>query len=203
MQVALDGGRIAGKPVTFAGNRLVLIVPVDNPAQIMSLNDLVRPGIKLIVAAPDVPVRVYTDTMLAAMAADPAYGETYRDAVLANIVSEEPNVRQVSAKVALGEADAGIVYFSDVTPDISDAVTMFTIPDTYNTIASYPIAITNDTDQPDVAQRFIDLVLSDSGQGILAQWNLIPVREATAPKARPFLRMLQTLLSALPQTQGE
>ena len=73
-------------------------------------------------AAPEVPVRTYTDTMLERMAQDPAYGEDYRSAVMGNIVSEEPNVRQVSAKVALGEADAGVVYRSDVTPDIADEV---------------------------------------------------------------------------------
>lgn len=93
MNVARDGDRIAGKPRTFVKNRLVLIVPADNPASITSLPDLANPGVKLIVAAPDVPVRTYTDTLLERLAADPAYGAAYREAVIANIVSEEQNVR--------------------------------------------------------------------------------------------------------------
>ncbi len=178
MQVAIDSGRIAGEPVTFARNRLVLIVPAGNPADIGSLHDLANPNINLILATPDVPVRTYTDAMFERMANDPDYGEDFRNAVLANLVSEEPNVRQVTAKVALGEADAGIVYLSDVTPDIADAVHALAIPDAFNTIASYPIAITDDTSQPELAQAFIDFVLSNAGQDILVSWNFVSVRSA-------------------------
>jgi molybdate transport system substrate-binding protein len=177
MTVAVDGGRIAGSPRTFARNRLVLIVPASNPASIQSLRDLANPGIRLVLAAPDVPVRDYTDTMLERLAADPTYGETHRSAVMANLASEEPNVRQVSAKVALGEADAGVVYLSDVTPDIADDVMALPIPDALNTLATYPIAVTNDSAQPELAQRFVDFVLSDAGQETLEAWNFISVRE--------------------------
>ncbi|MCA9905363.1 MAG: molybdate ABC transporter substrate-binding protein [Anaerolineae bacterium] len=182
MTVAIEGGRIAGSPRTFAKNRLILIVPVSNPADIHSLRDLATPGISLILAAPDVPVRVYTDTMLERMANDPAYGSAYRDAVLANLVSEEPNVRQVSAKVALGEADAGVVYMSDVTPDIMEDVIALPIPDVFNTIATYPIALTNDTQQPELAQRFVDFVIADAGQDILVEWGFISVRMPVLPE---------------------
>jgi molybdate transport system substrate-binding protein len=177
MTVAVEGGRITGQPHTFAKNRLVLITPADNPAGIETLRDLANDNIKLVVAAPEVPVRAYTDTMLERMAADPAYGEAYRSAVLAKIVSEEPNVRQVAAKVALGEADAGVVYLSDVTPDLADSVIAMSIPDAFNTIATYPIAITDDTAQPELAQQFVDFVLSDAGQDILVEWNFVSVRE--------------------------
>ena len=176
MQVVVDAGLITSEPATFAHNRLVLIVPADNPAGIESLDDLVNPGIKLVVAAPAVPVRVYTDAMLAALAADPAYGEAYRSAVLANIVSEEDNVRQVAAKVALGEADAGIVYSSDVTPDIANDVIVLPIPDAVNTLASYPIAVLDDSAEPKLAQSFVDFVLADVGQDILVKWGLISIR---------------------------
>ena len=181
MTVAQDGGRIAGRPQTFAKNRLILIVPSDNPANIQSLRDLANSGVKLVIAAPDVPVRDYTNTMLDRLAADPAYGEAYREAFMANVVSEEDNVRQVSAKVALGEADAGIVYRSDVTPDIMGDVTALPIPDTLNTLATYPIAATNDTANPELAQKFIDYVVSDAGQGILVKWNFISVRIPEIP----------------------
>ena len=182
MQAAQDTGRIAGTPLTFARNRLVLIVPVDNPAHIQTLSDLAAPGIKLVLAAPGVPVRDYADAMLTKLAADPDYGAAYKTAVLANLVSEEDNVRQVAAKVALGEADAGIVYRSDVTPDINDQVTMLDIPDAVNTLAAYPIAITDNASDPQVAQAFIDYVLSDAGQNVLVKWNFLSIR---APEATP------------------
>ncbi len=176
MKVAQESGRIAGSLRTFGQNRLVLIVPSDNPKGITTLRDLANGGVLLVIAAPDVPVRTYTETLLERLASDPAYGEDYRTAVLANVVSEEQNVRQVSAKVALGEADAGIVYVSDVTPDLSDQVITIAIPDDLNTIATYPIALTNNTANPELAQAFLDYVLSDEGQDILVKWNFISVR---------------------------
>lgn len=181
MNVAREAGRIAGRPLTFGKNRLVLIVPADNPTGITTLRDLANEGVLLVIAAPDVPVRTYTDTLLERLAADPAYGEAYRSAVMANVVSEEENVRQVSAKVALGEADAGIVYVSDVTPDITDAVIAIPIPDYLNTIATYPIAVTDDSANPELAQAFVDYVLSDAGQDTLVAWNLISVRIPDVP----------------------
>jgi molybdate transport system substrate-binding protein len=173
MQIARAAGRVGGWPRTFARNRLVLIVPADNPAHITRLRDLGNDGVLLIIAAPDVPVRDYTDSLLERLAADPAYGETYRQAVYANVVSEEQNVRQVAAKVALGEADAGIVYASDVTPDIAGQVQAIVIDDALNTIARYPIAHTNDAADPELAQAFVCFVLSDAGQDILARWNFV------------------------------
>ncbi len=181
MQAAQDAGRISNRPRTFVKNRLVLVVPVDNPAQILSLRDLAAPGIKLVIAAPDVPVRDYTNTMLERLAADPGYGEAYRETFMANVVSEEDNVRQVAAKVALGEADAGIVYRSDVTPDISDQVISIPIPDLLNTIATYPIAVTDNPANAELAQSFVDYVLSDAGQDTLVKWNFISSRIPAQP----------------------
>ncbi len=173
MQVTIEAGRIVDPAVTFARNRLVVVIPADNPAHIKTLHDLATPGVQLILAAPGVPVRDYTDTMLEKLAADADYGDDYRQAVLANLVSEEDNVRQVVAKIALGEADAGVVYLSDVTPDIANTVITLDIPDEVNTIASYPIAITKDSALPELAQAFVDFVLSEDGQAILTHWNFI------------------------------
>lgn len=203
MTVAVDGGRVAGTPRIFAQNRLVLIVPASNPANIQSLRDLANPGVNLILAAPDVPVRVYTDMMLEQMAADSVYGETYRDAVLGNLVSEEPNVRQVSAKIALGEADAGVVYLSDVTPDISDDVIALPIPDAFNTIATYPIAVMNDSRHPELAEQFVEFVLSGAGQDILVAWGFASVRTPASvtgnvpPANEPTLNVLSPLVYGL------
>jgi molybdate transport system substrate-binding protein len=176
MTVVQEAERIGGRPRTFVKNRLVLVVPIDNPAGITTLRDLANEGVQLVIAAPDVPVRDYTDTMLERLAADESYGEEYRTAVMANVVSEEPNVRQVAAKVALGEADAGVVYISDVTPDIAEQVIMISIADEFNTIARYSIAITNDSANSELAQAFIDFTLSTAGQHIFACWNFVPIR---------------------------
>jgi molybdate transport system substrate-binding protein len=181
MQAANDAGRIGGSPRTFVKNRLALIVPADNPANISDLRDLANEGVLLVLAAPSVPVRDYTNTMLDRLAADPSYGESYREAFLANVVSEEENVRAVAAKVALGEADAGIVYISDVTPDIAEQVIALPIPDALNTIATYPIAITDDATNPELAQAFVDYVLSDAGQATLDEWNFIPAKIPELP----------------------
>jgi molybdate transport system substrate-binding protein len=177
MDIARTAGRITGEPQTFARNRLVLAVPIDNPAKIESLRDLAKPGVKLVVAGPNVPVREYTNTMLDKMAKQPDYGEAYRTAVVANIVSEEDNVRQIAAKIALGEADAGIIYCSDVTPDLASKVRSLLIPDDINTIATYPIAATNDSADPGLAQAFVEYLLSDKGQLILRKWGFIPVQD--------------------------
>lgn len=173
MTNAQDAGRIGSTPRTFVKNRLVLILPADNPAGITSLRDLATASPSIVFAAEGVPVRDYTNTLIDRLVADPAYGEDYRTAVLANVVSEEPNVRQVTAKIALGEADAGFVYASDVTPDVADEVLVIGIPDYLNTIATYPIAITDDTAQPELAQAFINYVLSEAGQATLSSWNFI------------------------------
>lgn len=171
MQRVVDAGEIVDDPQIFATNRLVVIVPSSNPGGIETLADLANPDLLLILAMRGVPVRDYADEMFADLAADPAYGPTYREAVYANLVSEEENVRQVAAKVALGEADAGIVYTSDVTPDLVDSVRQIELPDAYNVIAVYPIARLADAPHADAAAAFLDFVLSDEGQSILNRWG--------------------------------
>ncbi|MBK9125706.1 MAG: molybdate ABC transporter substrate-binding protein [Chloroflexi bacterium] len=173
MAAAQEAGRIAGEPRVFARNRLALIVPADNPAQIESLADLQNPGVVLVIAAEGVPVRDYTETMLTAMSADPAHGQMVVVGIRANVRSEEPNVRQVTAKVALGEADAGIVYSSDVTPDIRESVIQFEIPDAFNVIAEYPIAVVEGAGDAVLAQSFVEFVHSDAGQDTLERWGFV------------------------------
>lgn len=179
MDNAVAAGRITGEPVAFLTNSLVIIVPADNPAGITTLADLANNGIKLVSALPDVPIRTFTEQMLGNAAADAAYGADFQASVLANLVSEEANVRQLAAKVTLGEADAGIVYRSDVTPDISDQVQVIEIPDDLNVVAVYPIGVVNDSANPEMAQAFVDLVLSAEGQAVLAKWGFGPRPEQT------------------------
>ena len=96
--------------------------------------------------------------------------------MLTNVVSYEDNVKTVLTKVALGEADAGIVYLSDISGADADKVDRIEIPDALNVIASYPIAPVKEGQNPELAQAFIDLVLSQQGQDILAKYNFLPVK---------------------------
>lgn len=183
MEVAITAGRVvSGSAQVIAYNRLVVIVPSDNPAGLATLHDLAQPGLKLVVAAPAVPVGGYTLDFLEKASATVEYGATYSPTVLANVVSYEANVRGVLSKVMLGEADAGVVYTSDTGGDMSGAaggaanpVGRIEIPDELNTVARYLIAPLADTAHPAVAQAFVDLVLSPEGQAALARHGFIPV----------------------------
>lgn len=175
MTAAVIPGRIdAAAPVPFATNRLVLAIAPDNPAAITTIQDLARPGMLLVLAAPEVPAGQYALDFLEAAAADPALGPAFREAVLANVVSNEANVRAVLTKVLLGEADAGIVYSSDMTGEGARAGRI-DIPDPLNQTAVYPIAPLNDTPRTAEAEAFVAFVLSPTGQAILARHGFAPV----------------------------
>lgn len=175
MEKVRNAGLADNTDEIFVNNRLAVIVPSDNPGGIETLADLAKPGLKLVFAEPTVPVGGYTVAMLEKMSADPEYGATFGPAVQANVVSQENNVKAVVSKVALGEADAGVVYVSDVTPDVSDEITSIAVPDRFNQIARYPIVVLKEAQQPELAQEFFEYVLAkDGGQAILASWNFIP-----------------------------
>lgn len=175
MANVVDAGLVGDGPHLFASNRLVIITPAANPAGITTPADLAQPGISLILAVPGVPVRDYSAQIIAGLSTPDGLGVDFADAVYANLVSEEDNVRQVVAKVALGEADAGMVYTSDVTPDVADALLTVAIPDAVNVIATYPIAPLTGGNAPDLGAAFVDLVLSDAGRTVLAKWGFGPV----------------------------
>ena len=164
----------------FARNQLVLIFPLENPAAIAVLPDLAKPGLRLVLAAPEVPVGQYALQFLAQASAAPAFPLAFKDSVLNNVVSYEDNVKAVLAKVALGEADAGIVYASDTSGPDGDQVRRLEIPPALNVVAAYPIAPLNaaaplfGAAHPALAQAFIELVLSQPGQSILAQNGFLP-----------------------------
>jgi molybdate transport system substrate-binding protein len=173
MNGAIQSGLVvSGTQKTFVRNRLALIVPRDNPGGIKELKDLAKPGLKIILAAANVPVGGYALTALDKMNAD--FGATFSQTVLSNVVSQEDNVKQVVAKIQLGEGDAGIVYSSDVTPAAAEKVTRLDIPDKYNVLATYPLAVLQAAPQADLAAMFVDFVLSTDGQAILQKWGFIP-----------------------------
>jgi molybdate transport system substrate-binding protein len=145
------------RPRVFARNTLVLVVPVDNPGRIESVSDVARPGIKLVVGAPGVPAGDYARAALARL--DEARA-------LRNIVSEEQDVKGVIGKVALGEADAGFVYATDV-PSVADKVRTIELPSSAQPAISYSIAAVTDTHHRAEASAFIRLVLSGRGRSAL------------------------------------
>ena len=156
-------------PQIFARNRPVLIVPTDNPAGIQGLQDLVKPGTKLVLAEDGVPITEYAKEILAN--ANSEYGEDFDQQVMNNVVSREANVRASANRVALGEADATFVYVTDVTPDIANQVEVIEIPEDLNVIATYPIATLKQASNADLAQKWVDLTLSDEGQGVLEKYG--------------------------------
>lgn len=178
MDQVIRAGRIGEyDAIIFALNRLVIIFPRDNPGGIQQMSDLSRPGLKLIFAASQVPVGQYSLDFLDKASRDAEFEVSFKDHVLANIVSYEENVKAVLTKVSLGEADAGIVYASDVTGQASRQVGQISIPDEYNVIAHYPIAPLQDGQHADMAQAFIQLVLSPRGQALLTQHGFTPAAD--------------------------
>ncbi len=163
-------GLVVGAPAIFAHNRLIVIAPKSNPAGIKELRDLAKPGLKLDIADAGVPVGSYTLQVLDNLSVDVAYGTDFKSRVLARVVSKENDVKQVVSKVALGEADAGIVYATDAQATI-DKLTTIEIPDQFNVIASYPVAMIKGSSSPTLAQKFIDAVLSTQGQAILRKYG--------------------------------
>jgi len=155
------------KPQVFARNKLVLIVPKDNPGEIHSITDLVKPN-SLVLAADNVPVGGYSRQVLKKIEAD--LGQNFSSRVLNNLVSEETNVKSVMAKVALGEADAGIVYISDLKGVTTKTVTAVDIPAKYNLEAEYYISRISESNS-EAAQQFIEFIISSEGKKVLEQFG--------------------------------
>jgi molybdate transport system substrate-binding protein len=179
MDYAAEKDLLAGAARLFAQNRLVVIVPVTNPARIGRLQDLVKCGVKLVVAAEAVPVGAYTRQSLGKLAQAPDFAKDFDRRVLANVVSQEENVKAVVTKVQLGEADAGVVYASDAVGSVARHLRVLPIPDARNVIADYPIAALNAARAPSAAEQFIGLVLAPGGQSVLKKFGLIPVGAQT------------------------
>ena len=148
---------------TFATNQLVIITPPDNPAGIASIDDLATPGVQLVVAAEGVPVGDYAREAL--------QNAGILKAAEANIVSNEEDNASVVAKVTAGEADAAIVYTSDVSSAAGNDVTAIEIPRDVNVLATYPIAVVDGVTQTALAGAFVDYVMSDAGQASLEMYG--------------------------------
>jgi molybdate transport system substrate-binding protein len=173
MDLAVRSGVVSGETPVVARNRLVVIVPKDDPARLDKLEDLGRPGLKLITTVKNVPVGQYTQDALAKMSKDPRFGADFQSRVLANVRSEEQDVKLVVAKVQLGEADAGVVYSTDVSAKVAPDVRTIVIPDQFNTVADYPIAQVKGAAQPELARAFMAYVGSGAGRDVLKKYGFI------------------------------
>jgi len=178
MDTAVKSGLVEkDKAQVFARNRLVVIVPKQNPGKIESLKDLSRPAIKLVLAHENVPVGKYSLEMFAKASGLAAYGANFKEKALANVVSHEESVKAVVSKVQLANADAGIAYISDVTEKSSKEVSAIDVPDDVNLIATYPIAPIVKSKHPEFAVKFVAFVLSEAGQRSLTDQRFLPALE--------------------------
>ena len=158
------------RPVVFTANRLALIVPRTNPAGIRSIYDLRSKPVKLVVAAPAVPVGGYTLTVLKKIGLS---------SVLSKVVSRESDVKAVTGKVALGQADAGFVYVTDARP-VSDQVTVVRIPAWAQPRVRYEIAVVARSSNKAAAQAWVKAILSSRGQTALKNAGFLPVPKAAS-----------------------
>ncbi len=159
---------LVGKPVPFTSNRLILIVPRSNPAGIRSVYDLKRKPVKLVIAGPAVPVGRYTRTVLRKLGLA---------SVLSKVVSQESDVKAVTGKVALGQADAGFVYATDARP-VSERISVITIPARGQPSVRYEIAVASRSSSKAAAQAWIGRLLSPRGQKTLASYGFLPLPKA-------------------------
>ncbi len=145
---------VVGEPVNFASNTLTIVAAPGNPKQIQSFADLARPGLSVVVCAPQVPCGSATEKVEKAtgVALDP--------------VSEESQVTDVLGKVTSGEADAGLVYVTDAL-GAGDKVAAVNFPESAEAVNTYPIAVLEQSRQPELARRFIELVTGGAGRKAL------------------------------------
>lgn len=169
----LHESKIVKNSKIFAQNKL--IAAVNKESKIDELNDLAAKKLKLVIADKSVPVGSYTIQMLDKQKNNFLLGSNFKEKFMANVVSKEVDVKSVVYKVYLGEADAGIVYQTDITPLIAEKLNIIEIADKYNIIASYPIAVLNSSHSKDIAQEFIDYIYSDQGGKILSSYGFTKV----------------------------
>jgi molybdate transport system substrate-binding protein len=161
----LYANKLCSKPVVFARNAVVLVVPRSNPAKLTGIRALARKGVKLVIAAPSVPVGAYTLQILQIM--------NLSDSVLANVVSREADVRDVLAKVALGEADAGFVYSTDAKI-VGARVKVLKVPAWAEPKIRYGICVVSSSSHKRDARAFVNRVLAKAGQAKLRAAGFLP-----------------------------
>ena len=168
----VDKGLAAGAAVTFAGNKLTLIVPTANPAGIKTAADLAKTGVKVIAAGDAVPITKYATQLVTNLAKVADYPADFAAKYSANIASKEDNVKAIVAKIELGEGDAGIVYVTDAKA--SAKVTTIDVPDTANVPATYAGVVVKASKDAAAAQAFLTWFVDPDGQAILSTFGFLP-----------------------------
>mgnify|MGYP001370508119 CR=1 FL=1 len=156
----------------LARNQLVVIVPPDNQANIASPADLANPGVRLLVAAEELPVGMATQKLLDNLSKQGA--PDFKDKALANVVSKEMGVNPIVSKISLGEADAGIVFVSDAAS--ASNVKAVAVPDDANVVVTFVTAPLAGAPNPELAKTFVDYLLSDEAQSMLQAKGFLPAK---------------------------
>ena len=156
-------------------------MPDGNPAAIETPADLAKAGVRVVAALPEVPITKYTTEVLANLAELEGYPDGFAEAVTANTVSEEENVRAVLAKIELGEGDAALVYVTDALS--SEGVDTVAIPDDANVLVTYAAVTVGASSQPALAADFLEFLVGPEAQAVLASDGFVPV--AGAPSESP------------------
>jgi len=168
----VDKGLAAGDAVTFAGNKLTIIVPTANPAGIKTPADIAKTGVTVIAAGDEVPITKYATQLVANLAKEAGYPTDFVAKYTANIASKEDNVKAIVAKIELGEGDAGIVYVTDARA--STKVTAVDVPDTANVPATYAGVVVKASRNAAAAQAFLTWFAGPDGQAILGTFGFLP-----------------------------
>jgi molybdate transport system substrate-binding protein len=168
----VDEGLVAGAAVTFAGNKLTIIVPTANPAGIKTPADLAKTGIKVIAAGEAVPITKYATQLVANLAKEAGYPADFAAKYTANVASKEDNVKAIVAKIELGEGDAGIVYVTDAKA--STKVTTVDVPAAAKVPATYTGVVVKPSRNATAAQAFLTWFAGPDGQAILSTFGFLP-----------------------------
>lgn len=163
----LNDAALVSPAKTFAKNRLVMIVPKASRLKLAGPADLAKSGVKAILAAATVPVGAYARATFLKLSGTPGYPADFPAAVEKNVVSNELDVKAVVTKIALNEGDAGVVYSTDVTPNVAPKLNVFPFPAAVAADIEYPIATLKAAPNPKGAQAFVEFILSPEGQAFL------------------------------------
>jgi molybdate transport system substrate-binding protein len=165
LPLQLHAKGLCSQPVVFTRNTLVVVVPTANPAGIHNVYDLTKPGVKLVIAGPGVPVGSYTLQVLKNMSLSAP--------VLKNVVSQETDVREVLAKVALGEADAGFVYSTDAKT-VPGKVTVVKVPAWAQPKVQYGVCVVSKSPNQADAKAYVTKLLGKAAQKQLLAYGFLP-----------------------------
>jgi molybdate transport system substrate-binding protein len=168
----VDGGLAAGEAVAFAGNKLTIVVPTDDPGGIATPADLAKQGVKVVAAGDEVPITKYAKQLVENLAKQSGYPADFEAAYTANVVSKEDNVKAVIAKIELGEGDAGIVYVTDAKA--STKVKTVDVPDDANVPATYAGVVVKASGHAEAAQNFLGWLASPDGQAVFGTFGFLP-----------------------------